>query len=130
MEYAFSNLRDLNQFDGQAELERMSRELGREWRVLIRHVERVKWYAPHIRHLVLDVECRPDKASAQQLLSSESLVMTAPCMDGGADEDLTVPPLIEVPAPQRMYSPPDALFGHLNNLLGSGILEEHLMKVL
>ncbi|KAK9916814.1 hypothetical protein WJX75_007384 [Coccomyxa subellipsoidea] len=84
----------------QAELERLSQELGREWRVLVRHVERVKWYAPHIRHLVLDVECRPDKASAQQLLSSESPVMTAPCMDDGADEKLTAPPPTQIPVPQ------------------------------
>ncbi|BDA41177.1 probable tRNA wybutosine-synthesizing protein 5 at C-terminar half [Coccomyxa sp. Obi] len=48
--------------DTQAELQRLSREMGRFWRVLIRHVERVKWYAPHIRHVVLDVECRPDEA--------------------------------------------------------------------
>ncbi|CAL8466532.1 g6068 [Coccomyxa elongata] len=48
----------------QAELEGLSRGLGRSWRVLIRHVERVKWYAPHIRHVVLDVECRPEQAAA------------------------------------------------------------------
>ena len=34
--------------------------LGREgWGAEVRHVERVKWYAPHIRHLVLDVWCGP-----------------------------------------------------------------------
>ncbi|KAL0363221.1 UNVERIFIED_CONTAM: tRNA wybutosine-synthesizing protein 2/3/4 [Sesamum calycinum] len=31
---------------------------GRSWEVLIDHVERVKWYAPHIRHLVVDVRCK------------------------------------------------------------------------
>ena len=30
-----------------------------EWKVEVRHVEHVKQYAPHVRHLVLDVECRP-----------------------------------------------------------------------
>lgn len=34
-------------------------QLGRRLRCRLHHVERVKWYAPHIRHLVLDVECRP-----------------------------------------------------------------------
>ncbi|XP_057960653.1 tRNA wybutosine-synthesizing protein 2/3/4-like isoform X1 [Malania oleifera] len=28
------------------------------WEISIDHVERVKWYAPHIRHLVADVRCR------------------------------------------------------------------------
>ncbi|XP_061345502.1 tRNA wybutosine-synthesizing protein 2/3/4 isoform X2 [Gastrolobium bilobum] len=28
------------------------------WEVSIEHVERVKWYAPHIRHVVADVRCR------------------------------------------------------------------------
>ncbi|GAB4830863.1 hypothetical protein Ancab_004890 [Ancistrocladus abbreviatus] len=31
---------------------------GRCWDVSKEHVERVKWYAPHIRHLVVDVRCR------------------------------------------------------------------------
>jgi hypothetical protein len=25
----------------------------------VEHVERVKWYGPHIRHLVVDVRCQP-----------------------------------------------------------------------
>ena len=29
------------------------------WNVQIRHIEHVKSYAPHIDHVVLDVECRP-----------------------------------------------------------------------
>ena len=29
------------------------------WSVEARHVEHVKSYAPHIHHLVLDLECRP-----------------------------------------------------------------------
>ncbi|XP_015574248.1 tRNA wybutosine-synthesizing protein 2/3/4 isoform X1 [Ricinus communis] len=33
-------------------------EAGHCWEVSIEHVERVKWYAPHIRHLVADVRCR------------------------------------------------------------------------
>ncbi|XP_044495394.1 tRNA wybutosine-synthesizing protein 2/3/4 isoform X2 [Mangifera indica] len=31
---------------------------GHCWEVTVEHVERVKWYAPHIRHLVADVKCR------------------------------------------------------------------------
>ena len=30
-----------------------------EWKVTVVHLEHVKSYAPHIDHLVLDVECRP-----------------------------------------------------------------------
>ena len=30
-----------------------------DWEVKVRHIEHVKSYAPHIDHLVLDVECRP-----------------------------------------------------------------------
>ncbi|KAF8700374.1 hypothetical protein HU200_034309 [Digitaria exilis] len=32
---------------------------GLSWSVSLEHVERVKWYGPHIRHLVVDVRCRP-----------------------------------------------------------------------
>uniref|UniRef100_A0A0E0I1D5 tRNA wybutosine-synthesizing protein 2/3/4 n=1 Tax=Oryza nivara TaxID=4536 RepID=A0A0E0I1D5_ORYNI len=31
---------------------------GLSWNVTVEHVERVKWYGPHIRHLVVDVKCR------------------------------------------------------------------------
>uniref|UniRef100_A0A0E0LL90 tRNA wybutosine-synthesizing protein 2/3/4 n=1 Tax=Oryza punctata TaxID=4537 RepID=A0A0E0LL90_ORYPU len=31
---------------------------GLSWKVTMEHVERVKWYGPHIRHLVVDVKCR------------------------------------------------------------------------
>lgn len=30
---------------------------GYNWKVSVEHVERVKWYAPHIRHIVADVKC-------------------------------------------------------------------------
>ena len=33
----------------------LAAKLGREWSVRVEHVERVKWYAPRIRHLVADV---------------------------------------------------------------------------
>ena len=30
-----------------------------EWKVTVRHLEHIKSYAPHVDHLVLDIECRP-----------------------------------------------------------------------
>ena len=35
----------------------MSKELGRRFTLNLDHIERVKWYAPHIRHVVLDICC-------------------------------------------------------------------------
>lgn len=32
---------------------------GKQWRTNILHIERVKSYAPHVHHLVLDLDCRP-----------------------------------------------------------------------
>lgn len=32
---------------------------GTEWRTHVQHIEHVKSYAPHIHHVVLDLECRP-----------------------------------------------------------------------
>ncbi|NWI06864.1 TYW2 protein, partial [Tichodroma muraria] len=32
---------------------------GRPWRTSVLHIEAVKSYAPHVQHLVLDLECRP-----------------------------------------------------------------------
>ncbi|KAK6932305.1 hypothetical protein RJ641_001929 [Dillenia turbinata] len=36
----------------------IARSEGHSWKVSVEHVERVKWYAPHIRHLVADVRCK------------------------------------------------------------------------
>uniref|UniRef100_A0ACD5UZW0 Uncharacterized protein n=1 Tax=Avena sativa TaxID=4498 RepID=A0ACD5UZW0_AVESA len=33
---------------------------GLSWKVSLEHVEHVKWYGPHIRHIVVDVRCRPN----------------------------------------------------------------------
>lgn len=33
----------------------------KKWTTNILHIEHVKSYAPHIDHLVLDIECRPDR---------------------------------------------------------------------
>ena len=40
-----------------SELGIISQNIGREWKIEAKHLEKVKWYAPHIRHLVLDVYC-------------------------------------------------------------------------
>ncbi|NXE51270.1 TYW2 protein, partial [Casuarius casuarius] len=34
---------------------------GRPWRTSILHIEAVKSYAPHVHHVVLDLECRPTR---------------------------------------------------------------------
>lgn len=40
-----------------ASLRSLSAAEGREWKVSLEHLERVKWYAPRIRHVVADVRC-------------------------------------------------------------------------
>ena len=32
---------------------------GKQWSVIVRHIQHVKSYAPHVDHLVIDLECRP-----------------------------------------------------------------------
>ncbi len=39
------------------DLEILSNKIGRNWNIEAKHLEKVKWYAPHIRHVVLDVLC-------------------------------------------------------------------------
>ncbi|KAL6480126.1 hypothetical protein MHYP_G00111590 [Metynnis hypsauchen] len=34
---------------------------GDDWRTNVKHIEHVKSYAPHINHIVLDLECKPIK---------------------------------------------------------------------
>ena len=49
----------------QEELSAMCREeLGRRFTLNLEHTERVKWYAPHIRHVVLDICCSATSAPA------------------------------------------------------------------
>lgn len=38
-------------------LEAIACEQGRDWCIEVMHVEKVKWYAPHVRHVVADVVC-------------------------------------------------------------------------
>lgn len=42
----------------------MALGLGRHWDITLEHMERVKWYAPHIRHVVLDIRCSAISAPA------------------------------------------------------------------
>ena len=30
---------------------------GRDWEITVAHLELVKWYSTHVRHVVLDVKC-------------------------------------------------------------------------
>ncbi|KAK4353608.1 hypothetical protein RND71_025802 [Anisodus tanguticus] len=39
-------------------IQELARSEGHNWEVTVEHVERVKWYAPHIGHLVADVRCK------------------------------------------------------------------------
>jgi len=36
----------------------LAADAGRQWKVSKAHLERVKWYAPHVRHVVLDLHCQ------------------------------------------------------------------------
>lgn len=38
---------------------------GTGWKVMVRHLEHVKSYGPHVDHLVVDLECRPAVDSEQ-----------------------------------------------------------------
>ncbi|XP_030469651.1 tRNA wybutosine-synthesizing protein 2/3/4 [Syzygium oleosum] len=45
-------------------LHEIAKSEGYPWEVVIEHMERVKWYAPHVRHLVIDVRCRHIQSSS------------------------------------------------------------------
>ncbi|KAL8151209.1 hypothetical protein V2J09_021017 [Rumex salicifolius] len=38
-------------------ISQMAKSEGHHWDISLQHLERVKWYAPHIRHVVVDVRC-------------------------------------------------------------------------
>ena len=52
-----------------AKLTEIAKQQGFSWQFDVRHKERVKWYAPHIRHIVLDIECRPVPAAHNHKIS-------------------------------------------------------------
>ena len=39
-------------------LEKYAGNHGRNWQIKAAHLERVKWFSPHVWHVVLDVECK------------------------------------------------------------------------
>tara|TARA_B100000459_G_scaffold147396_1_gene116977 strand:- start:4692 stop:5912 length:1221 start_codon:yes stop_codon:yes gene_type:complete len=41
-------------------LQKYAQQIGHGWDISAHHLERVKWFSPHIWHVVLDVECRAD----------------------------------------------------------------------
>eukprot|EP00468_Gymnochlora_sp_CCMP2014_P001947 CAMPEP_0167742950 /NCGR_PEP_ID=MMETSP0110_2-20121227/1734_1 /TAXON_ID=629695 /ORGANISM="Gymnochlora sp., Strain CCMP2014" /LENGTH=815 /DNA_ID=CAMNT_0007627245 /DNA_START=1489 /DNA_END=3936 /DNA_ORIENTATION=- len=42
------------------ELSQQSDDLKKKsWKIRVVHIEKVKWYAPRVRHVVIDLECRP-----------------------------------------------------------------------
>merc|ERR1711972_923039 len=34
-------------------------ERGNSWRCTVEHIQRIKWFAPHVRHVRIDVRCNP-----------------------------------------------------------------------
>ncbi len=52
------------------ELRTMSVEMQRNWSISVEHREHVKWYAPHIRHVVLDIRCQVPTANTDLPSSS------------------------------------------------------------
>jgi tRNA wybutosine-synthesizing protein 3 len=39
------------------QLSLISTSLGKNWKISLQHLEKVKWYSPHVRHVVLDILC-------------------------------------------------------------------------
>lgn len=51
-------------------LKNLAMECEYKWEISVQHCEHVKWYAPHIRHVVLDILC-------QQLQTPDPLLCTS-----------------------------------------------------
>ena len=45
---------------------------GDEWNVIVKHVEKVKSYAPRVYHLVYDLRCFPASDNSASLLNLRS----------------------------------------------------------
>jgi tRNA G37 N-methylase Trm5 len=43
----------------ERDIGRLGDEAGKKWQVKMKHLEKVKTYAPRVWHVVADVECRP-----------------------------------------------------------------------
>eukprot|EP00899_Mesostigma_viride_P015022 jgi/Mesvir1/23520/Mv18225-RA.1 len=64
-----------------ARIKELAGAQGRDWEVSLAHLERVKWYAPHIRHVVADVAC--GRAVARGAEAPRSQVESGTVRDGG-----------------------------------------------
>ena len=43
------------------ELSELALEMNKKWKFSLQHLEKVKWYSPHVRHVVLDILCERDE---------------------------------------------------------------------
>ncbi|XP_044283188.1 tRNA wybutosine-synthesizing protein 2 homolog [Varanus komodoensis] len=48
---------------------------GKPWRTQILHIERVKSYAPHVHHLVLDLKCQPAAQHTEESVSAAGVAL-------------------------------------------------------
>ncbi|KAK9056395.1 hypothetical protein SSX86_027485 [Deinandra increscens subsp. villosa] len=63
MMHVHGNVKDSEEHSWTEQVSKSIKEISRRtegynWDVSVEHVERVKWYAPHIRHLVVDLKCK------------------------------------------------------------------------
>ena len=60
---------------------------GRQWAVRVEHVERVKWYAPRVRHVVADVRCVPARLAGAWAAGVGAAVSPRPSAHGRGKVD-------------------------------------------
>ena len=71
----------------ESDLEEIAaRERGSPWRARVVHTERVKWYAPRVRHVVFDVLCSPREGAAP----GSATALSHPLPDLAADAPVLV----------------------------------------
>jgi hypothetical protein len=76
----------------EREVAEMAATAGMDWAVRVEHVEKVKWYAPRVRHVVADVRCAPRRLATAWAVGVNAatsppltrvarlLFLTAPCV--------------------------------------------------
>ena len=82
----------------EEEIAMRAAELGREWSVRVEHVERVKWYAPRIRHLVADVRCVPARLTSAWAHAVGASTSTSPAATP-RESQLTIDSSRDAPRP-------------------------------
>lgn len=80
----------------------LARASGREWDVRVEHVERVKWYAPRVRHVVADVRCVPKAKANTNAVEAQNARGGGPA-SGSADA--ARPATVRVPAAAAAAAP-------------------------